>query len=62
MWNRLSPCSPHSLDTEQNERQRWNGLYIDFSGNKLPVYTYVNLYDIFIFKFTYMQIDMKDLL
>lgn len=42
--------------------QRRNGLYIDVSGDGFSVYTYVNLYDVFILKFTYMRIYMKDLL
>ena len=56
---------PHSVSkhrTGGERRHRLNGLSIDFSGDGFLVFTYVNLYDVLIFKCTYMHTDMKDLL
>ena len=56
---------PHSVSKHQTggeRRHRPNGLSIDFSGDGFLVFTYVNLYDVLIFKCTYMHTDMKDLL
>lgn len=69
LWKIDSGCgttslpAPHTLYTPNEESGgRQNGLYIDFAGDGFSVYIYVNLYDVFIFKFTSAQIYRKDLL